>query len=132
ITGEQRLKVLDFGLAKMFLGKAANTLSEQEDHTTRLHTQPGLILGTISYLSPEQAQGKPVDHRSDIFSLGIILHEMSAGRHPFPGESAAEIISSILRDAPPPIGDQEARWLLHLRPVIERCLEKDPARRYQQ
>src|SRR5262245_28316018 len=134
ITGEQRLKVLDFGLAKVFLGKAAKSPSAgQEDHTTtRLHTQPGLILGTISYLSPEQAQGKPVDHRSDIFSLGIILHEMSAGRHPFPGESAAEIISSILRDAPPPIGDREAPWLLHLRPVIERCLEKDPARRYQQ
>ena len=133
ITGEQRLKVLDFGLAKVSLNEAGKSpSSEQEDHTTRLHTQPGLILGTISYLSPEQAQGKPVDHRSDIFSLGIILHEMSAGRHPFPGESAAEIISSILRDAPPPIGDQEARWLLHLRPVIERCLEKDPARRYQQ
>jgi serine/threonine-protein kinase len=91
-----------------------------------------LILGTIPYLSPEQAQGKLVDHRSDIFSLGIILHEMSAGRHPFPGESAAEIISSILRDAPAPIADREAPWLLRIRPIIERCLEKDPVRRYQQ
>ena len=75
ITGEQRLKVLDFGLAKVSPDKAAQSpSSEHADHTTRLHTQPGLIMGTISYLSPEQAQGKPVDHRSDIFSLGIILH----------------------------------------------------------
>ena len=133
ITGEQRLKVLDFGLAKVSPDKAAQSpSSEHADHTTRLHTQPGLIMGTISYLSPEQAQGKPVDHRSDIFSLGIILHEMSLGRHPFPGESAAEIISSILRDAPPPIADRGAPWLVHIRPIIERCLEKDPVRRYQQ
>ena len=109
-----------------------NQSSEQNDLSTRLFTHAGTILGTISYLSPEQAQGKPVDHRSDIFSLGIILHEMSVGRHPFPGESAAEVISSILRDTPSPIGDRESPWLLRMRPIIERCLEKDPARRYQE
>lgn len=133
ITGEQRLKVLDFGLAKVFPGEAAKSLpAEHEEHSTCFLTQSGSILGTIPYFSPEQAQGKPVDHRSDIFSLGIILYEMSTGRHPFPGESAAEIISSILRDAPAPIGNRETPWLLHMHPVIERCLHKDPMRRYQQ
>ena len=131
ITAHQRLKVLDFGLAKVFLGGTAKgPSSEQKDLSTRV-TQPGMILGTVSYFSPEQAQGKDVDHRSDIFSLGIILYEMSTGRHPFPGGSVAEIISSILRDAPAPIGDHAVPWLLQMRPVIRRCLEKDPARRYQ-
>ena len=131
ITGGQRLKVLDFGLAKVFLGEAPKGLpSEEKTLATPLLTQPGAILGTISYFSPEQAQGKEVDHRSDIFSLGIILYEMATGRHPFPGDNAAGIISSILRDAPAPVGDTP--WLWRLRPVIERCLEKDPDRRYQQ
>src|SRR5262245_14034946 len=100
ITSDQRLKVLDFGLAKVGAAEGSPTLLG--DFSTRI-TQPGSILGTIAYLSPGQAQWKEVDHRSDIFSLGIILHEMSLGRHPFPGGSAAEIISSILRDAPAPI-----------------------------
>jgi hypothetical protein len=133
ITANQQLKVLDFGLAKVFLSEAVKSPSTlEEDLSTQLLTQPGLILGTISYFSPEQAQGKLVDHRSDIFSLGIILYEMSTGRHPFPGENAAAKISSILRDAPAPFGDHDAPWLRHMRPVLENCLEKDPERRYQQ
>src|SRR5262245_59023901 len=131
ITAGRRLKVLDFGLAKVFLFDEPKGLpSEEKTLSTPLLTQPGVILGTISYLSPEQAQGKEVDHRSDIFSLGIILYEMATGRHPFPGENAVRIISSILRDAPAPF--DEVPWLCRLRPVLERCLEKDPNRRYQQ
>lgn len=133
ITGDQRLKVLDFGLAKVFLGGAgARQTGEQEDLSTRVLTQPGLIMGTISYFSPEQAQGQRIDRRSDIFSLGIILYQMSTGRHPFPGKSAATIISSILRDAPAPVAEFEAPWVKRMHGVIERCLEKDPEQRYQQ
>ena len=132
-TGDQRLKVLDFGLAKVFLGgPGARQTGEQEDLSTRVLTQPGLIMGTISYFSPEQAQGQRIDRRSDIFSLGIILYQMSTGRHPFPGTSAATIISSILRDAPAPVAEFEAPWVKRMHGVIERCLEKDPEQRYQQ
>src|SRR5262249_48758599 len=129
ITAGRRLKVLDFGLAKVFLFDAPKG-PEDKTLSTPLLTQPGVILGTISYLSPEQAQGKEVDHSSDIFSLGIILYEMATGRHPFPGENAIRIISSILRDAPAPL--EEVPWLCRLLPVLERCLEKDTDRRYQQ
>jgi len=133
ITSDQRLKVLDFGLAKFFLdGTAEGSSSKQKDLSTRYLTQPGFILGTISYLSPEQAQGRPLDGRSDIFSLGIIFYQMITGRHPFPGENSATIISSILRDTPAPIGDSEALWLRRMHRILERCLQKDPEQRYQQ
>jgi serine/threonine protein kinase len=133
ICSDQRLKVLDFGIAKIQLGGSSTpgSSAEQQDFTTQLLTQPGLVMGTISYFSPEQAQGQKVDGRSDIFSLGIILYQMCTGRHPFPGDNAAMIISSILRDAPAPIDDFEEPWRRRLRPVIERCLEKNPERRYQ-
>jgi hypothetical protein len=129
ITAGERLKVLDFGLASVAAQAVGG--SSAEDLSTRL-TQPGMVLGTIAYLSPEQAEGKPVDHRSDIFSLGIVLYEMSVGRHPFAGASGAAMVSSILRDAPAPFGERDAPWLRRLRGVLERCLEKDPSRRYQQ
>lgn len=132
ITGDQRLKVLDFGIAKVFPGETSSSSSGQKDFSTQLFTQPGLIMGTIAYLSPEQAQGQPIDHRSDIFNLGIVLYQMGTCRHPFPGENAATIITSILRDAPAPIGENEAPWLRRMRRIIERCLEKNPEQRYQQ
>jgi len=133
ITADQRLKVLDFGIAKFFAGGSSERASsQQKDLSTGFLTQPGLIVGTIAYLSPEQAQGQQVDGRSDIFSLGIILYEMCTSRHPFPGDSAATVITSILRDAPAPITDIEEPWLGRMRPIIERCLEKKPERRYQQ
>ena len=132
ITSDGRLKVLDFGIAKVFPGESpTSAYADKQDLATRLVTQPGLVVGTISYLSPEQAQGQPVDRRSDIFSLGIILYQMCTGRHPFPGASAAMIISSILRDAPTPIGDSKP-WFGSMRPIIERCLEKNPDKRYQE
>ena len=132
ITGDQRIKVLDFGIAKVSPHESVNNpSSKSEDLSTRLLTQPGLILGTISYFSPEQAQGQPIDHRSDIFSLGIVLYQMCIGRHPFPGDSTASVITSILRDAPAPFDDPEP-WQARMRPLIERCLEKDIEKRYQQ
>src|SRR5215471_7230496 len=129
ITGDQRVKVLDFGIAKLFPAKSSS--AELQDLSTQLITQPGIILGTIAYFSPEQAQGQHFDHRSDIFSLGIIFYQMCTGRHPFPGVSSAAVITSILRDAPAPFENRDP-WLILMRPIIERCLEKDVGKRYQQ
>jgi len=132
VTSDQRLKVLDFGIAKTFPGESAKGASpEPQDLSTRFLTQPGVILGTISYFSPEQAQGQKIDHRSDIFSLGIVLYQMCTGRHPFPAHSTAAVITSILRDAPAAFENPDP-WLIRMRPIIERCLEKSVEARYQQ
>ena len=129
VTESNRLKVLDFGLAKLTHGDPmSDTLRMEEAQTL---TQKGCIMGTVPYMSPEQAQGKPVDHRSDLFSLGIILYELLTGQRPFTGDSIAELISSILRDAPRPLYEIRPDVPLPLVFLIERCLEKDPRARYQ-
>ena len=122
VTGKGQVKVLDFGLAKL-----SETGTEDGDETL---TQDGLILGTVQYMSPEQTMGRPADHRSDVFSLGVLLYEMATGRRPFAGASAAELMSSILRDEPPPITEVRAELPNHLGRVVRRCLEKDPESRY--
>jgi TolB-like protein/Flp pilus assembly protein TadD len=94
-------------------------------------TGEGKILGTVPYMSPEQVAGRPVDSRTDIFSLGIILYEMETGKRPFSGESSAELASSILRDQPQSVSDLRSDLPGHLGWVTRRCLEKDPRRRYQ-
>ncbi|HYV86107.1 MAG TPA: protein kinase [Patescibacteria group bacterium] len=128
VTGTGVVKVLDFGLARLSRPDAAAGLDSLPTMTA---TREGHILGTVPYMSPEQVQGKPVDHRSDIFSLGIILYEMAAGHRPFAGDSAAELASAILRDAPPLPTERRADLPPLLGRVIRRCLEKDPGRRYQ-
>ena len=98
-----RVTVLDFGLAKLQVsapGAGAATALPTADMT-----REGRIVGTVAYMSPEQAEGKPIDHRSDLFSLGVILYEMATGRRPFTGETSMSIMSSILRDTPPSITD---------------------------
>lgn len=130
VTNEGRVKVLDFGIAKLkpgFVDDPANT----DVAPTHGMTIQGQIIGTVAYMSPEQAEGKPLDHRSDIFSLGIMLHEMASGRRPFGGDSHASIVSAILRDAPPSITQLNPAMPVRLAEIIQRCLAKDPSRRYQ-
>ena len=128
VTGDGRVKVLDFGLAKL-LQEAPE--AESSESPTESGTAEGELRGTVPYMSPEQAQGRSVDHRSDIFSLGVILHELATGERPFQGECSAEILSSILRDAARPVTGLRPDLPRHLARIVRRCLEKDPGRRYQ-
>jgi tetratricopeptide (TPR) repeat protein/TolB-like protein/tRNA A-37 threonylcarbamoyl transferase component Bud32 len=118
ISGDGRLKVLDFGLARRTLedGGASADL-----------TVDGRVLGTVPYMSPEQAKGFPVDCRSDVFSLGTVLYELATGEHPFAAPSPAETVSKILRDTPEPAAGLPPA----LRSILDRCLQKDPDLRYQ-
>ncbi len=127
LTKEGRVKVLDFGLAK-------DIGSEPENGATIAsagYTQAGMIMGTPAYMSPEQISGRPLDHRSDIFSFGVMLHEMATGRRPFGGDSSAELISSILRDQPPSVADSRPDLPRDFSRVIRRCLEKEARHRVQ-
>jgi TolB-like protein len=120
-----RVKILDFGLAK---------LAAVEGEFDRTHldlTHDGLVVGTMPYMSPEQVEGKPIDHRTDIFSLGILLYEMATGERPFRGGSPAALMSELLRDAPPPVTVRRTDLPERLGEIIGRCLEKDPRDRYQ-
>src|SRR5580698_2590626 len=124
LTRDGRAKILDFGLAKQS-GAAG---SGENATITALVTQPGVVLGTAGYMSPEQVRGKPADARSDIFSFGAILYEMVAGLRAFRGESSVETMNAILKDDPPAIsGDVPPA----IERVIRRCLEKAPEERFQ-
>jgi len=120
LTRDGRVKILDFGLARVNASSAG-----QE---TRTITDPGTVMGTPGYMSPEQVRGQVVDHRSDIFSLGIILYELLSGKRAFQGESSADIMTAILREDPPDLPDNVP---LGLRQIVHRCLEKKPQERFQ-
>ncbi len=128
VTGDGTVKILDFGLAK--LTSTADS-GEHRDVATQTLTQAGTVVGTVPYMSPEQVQGKPVDHRSDIFSLGVILYEMATGVRPFGGETSADVASAILRDVPRSIHDSRPDMPDRFGRIISRCLEKEPEMRYQ-
>jgi tetratricopeptide (TPR) repeat protein/TolB-like protein len=130
ISARGHLKVLDFGLAKVSREESLEVHSNSKLETEFL-TSEGQVLGTTPYMSPEQLKGKPVDQRSDIFSLGTILYAMATGRHPFLAESSAEVISSILTHHPPEVGEVREGLPDFLSGVIKRCLEKEPNARYQ-
>ncbi len=127
VTGDGRVKVLDFGLAKET--HAANP--SDVTLTSAGQTEAGVVMGTVPYMSPEQIAGRAVDHRTDIFSLGIMLYEMATGRRPFGGTSSAELASAILRDVPGSVTDVRANLPGDLARIIRRCLEKDPRHRIQ-
>ena len=117
LTGEGRVKLADFGLAK-------------PRGSVQL-TKAGSTLGTAAYMSPEQVRGEEIDHRSDIFSLGVVLYELVTGRLPFQGEFEAALSYSILNENPPPLRSLRPDAPASLEKIIDRCLEKDRARRYQ-
>ena len=128
IASDGRVKVLDFGLAKL---REESQLPDNTLGPTRAHTADGRILGTVAYMSPEQAEGRSVDQRSDVFSLGVMLYEMAAGERPFKGDTALSILSSILRDTPRPLSDLKRDLPGDFARIIRRCLAKDPEDRYQ-
>ncbi len=129
ITPEGRVKVLDFGLAKRvgpMSGDVSVTLTQES------LTSPGAVVGTLAYMAPEQLRGEPADAQSDIWSLGVVLYEMASGVRPFQGKTTYELTSSILNESPPPLPERtRGKLLTALGMVVEKCLEKDPARRYR-
>jgi len=129
LTKDERVKVLDFGLAKLG-GGTAEAITETVPRDGSL-TAPGAVVGTVPYMSPEQVSGETVDARTDVFSLGVVLYEMTTGRRPFQGKNHAETISSILRDAPRPVAESRQDAPRHLSRIIDHCLQKDPRDRYQ-
>ena len=124
-----RVKVLDFGLAKLRL-ETLGGVTQSAVSTDRL-TAPHHVFGTPAYMSPEQAEGREVDHRTDIFSVGILLYEMATGRRPFTGESPMTVISSIIKDTPPLVTELRPDLPADLDRILRRCLAKEPARRFQ-
>jgi TolB-like protein/lipoprotein NlpI len=126
LTRDGRVKVLDFGLAKL----AEKFAWEQTVTQLAPITTEGAVMGTVPYMSPEQLRGQHVDHRSDIFSLGVLLYEMATGRRPFSGASNTDVMSSILRDTPPPLTQLNPDLPQHLGRIIGHCLRKEPEERY--
>jgi len=129
IGRDGRVKVLDFGLAKQ---QSQEPVQDETALQPTAHaTAEGKILGTVAYMSPEQAQGKAVDKRSDIFSLGVVLFEMATGQRPFKGDSSVSVLSSVLRDTPPLVSDVKPELPRELGRIVKHCLVKDPEERYQ-
>ncbi|HEY6188373.1 MAG TPA: protein kinase [Pyrinomonadaceae bacterium] len=122
------IKVLDFGLAKLTEKAGAR---KQTDASTLLETDPGVVMGTIVYMSPEQARGMTVDGRSDVWSLGVVLYEMIAGRPPFGGETKSDVISLILQKEPPPLARFAPGVPAEMDRIVMKALAKDTEERYQ-
>jgi dipeptidyl aminopeptidase/acylaminoacyl peptidase len=128
VTTDGRVKILDFGLARAL---PAASGSDTHSPTLARGTDPGTIVGTVGYMSPEQVRGKDVDHRSDIFSLGSVLHEMLSGERAFARETAAETMTAILKEDPPEISRSGASTPAPLERLVRHCLEKRPEERFQ-
>jgi Tol biopolymer transport system component len=128
ITDDGRVKILDFGLAK--LTQLDVKQSQTEIPTRRVDTDPGVVMGTVGYMSPEQLKRRAVDQRSDIFAFGAILYEMLSGRRAFQRESAAETMSAILKEDPPELSDANMSISPALERLVNHCLEKNPEARF--
>jgi serine/threonine protein kinase len=128
VTTDGRLKVLDFGLAKLredLANAMASAMPTQE------MTGEGRILGTVAYMSPEQAEGRAVDPRTGVFALGVLLHEMATGERPFKGDTQMSVLSAIIKDTPASVSDLKHDLPRELARIIKHCLAKDPEDRYQ-
>ncbi len=123
------VKVVDFGLAKLI--EEAQASEDATTCTVPVKTGEGAIVGTVAYMSPEQAEGKPLDGRSDIFSFGAVLYEMVTGRRAFSGDTAVSTLAAVIKDHPKPLGDVAPETPRDLEKLISRCLQKQPDRRWQ-
>jgi Tol biopolymer transport system component len=128
ITNDERVKILDFGLAKL---TRPDDNSGADAATVQVNTEPGQIMGTVGYMSPEQVRGKPADHRSDIFAFGSILYEMLSGQRAFRGETPADTMSAILKEEPDELSETARTVPPALERMVRHCLEKNPAQRFQ-
>jgi Tol biopolymer transport system component len=126
LTSDGRVKILDFGLAKRIERESAET----DAPTAGAATEPGTVMGTVGYMSPEQVRGRPLDHRTDIFSFGAILYEMLAGRRAFKGDSHVETMNAILKEEPPELLESGRNVPPALDRIIRHCLEKNPESRF--
>src|SRR5262249_15037443 len=124
LSAKGQVKILDFGLARF-------ATPEPLGATAEYLTEAGRVMGTVGYMSPEQASGEIPDGRGDIFSLGCVLYEMATGRRAFPGNNAAEVLAAVLRDQPADMDASGTRFLLGLEQLVARCLAKRPEHRFQ-
>ncbi len=129
VTKDGHVKILDFGIAKLL--PSTETSGVDTETPTASATQPGTGLGTAAYMSPEQVRGRPVDARSDLFSLGVVLYEMLSGKRPFQRDTVAEILTAILREDPPDLSETNRSVSAGLENVVRHCLEKEPDSRFQ-
>src|SRR5499433_2049520 len=128
VTKDGRIKILDFGLAK----QAAQASGDYAEPTrTEANTATGVVLGTTSYMAPEQVRGEPPDPRTDIFAFGAVMYEMLAGRRAFRRNTPAETMTAILREDPAEVSDPAHRISSALEKIVRRCLEKNPRQRFQ-
>jgi serine/threonine protein kinase len=146
VTNDGRVKILDFGLAKLMKSRNTEFGMRNEEADTLIQgeanipqsairnphsTDPGVVMGTVGYMSPEQVNGQVADHRSDIFSFGVILYEMLSGQRAFTGSSMVETMHKILKDEPPELSETNAKISPALDRIVRRCLEKKPELRFQ-
>ena len=131
ITKDDHVKILDFGLAKLNQPLIETDVPQTEIATRKVHTDPGTVMGTVGYMSPEQVRGRVVDHRSDIFSFGSILYEMLSGQRAFRRDTSPETMTAILNEEPPEFSLTNSTISQPLERIVRRCLEKQPVRRFQ-